>query len=278
MVQSAVAASQFAAAACRETTITMDNQTASPLYLLERFEPGIVNLDVERRVVAMNAVARRVLPVKDKLPFDRMVLDFHPARSQPKVAFLLDQAASCPVASPPPMTMIINIPERVLLIKVSRMTDGALQPTGYTLVFYDITDAVAAKEETQPSRTDTRRQLLKVPTVRQQRIVFVDAPDILAIQSDGHYTRVITAEGQQFCNLSIGDLETRLDATQFMRVHRSHVINLHAVRQLVRDDGRLSVQLSDVAEPVPVSRSSAAALLARLGVPAGAVPAATRQG
>jgi hypothetical protein len=256
----------------------MDTRTASPLYLLERFEPGIVNLDAQRRVVAMNAVARRVLPVAEKLPFDKMVLDFHPARSQPKVEFLLDQAASCPVASPPPMTMIINIPERVLLIKVSRMTDGALLATGYTLVFYDITDAVAAKAETQPTRTDTRRELLKVPTVRAQRIVFVDAPDILAIQSDGHYTRVLTAEGAQFCNLSIGDLETRLDPAQFMRVHRSHVVNLQAVRQLMRDDGRLQLQLNSVAEPVPVSRSSAAAVLARLGVPAGAVPAGSRQG
>ena len=48
-----------------------------------------------------------------------MVLSFHPERSQSKVKFLIDQA-ECPVSNPPPMTLIINIPERVLLIKVSR--------------------------------------------------------------------------------------------------------------------------------------------------------------
>ena len=256
----------------------METRPVSPLYLLERFEPGIVQLDDARCVISMNDFARRVLPVDEKQPFDQMVLDFHPPRSRVKVEFLLDQARQCPVAAPPPMTMIINIPERVLLIKVSRMSDGQQQPTGYTLVFYDITDIVASVEETQPARSDARRRLLKIPTVSNQRIVFVDADDILAIQSDGHYTRIVTAKGSQFCNLGIGDIETRLDPEQFMRVHRGHVINLRAVRQLQRDDGRVAVQLKGIVEPVPVSRGSAAALLERLGVPAGSVPLAPRQG
>ena len=156
------------------------------------------------------------------------------------------------------------------------MTDGQLQPTGYVLVFYDITDIVASAEETQPARADARRRLLKIPTVSNQRIVFVDADDILAIQSDGHYTRVLTAKGSQFCNLAIGDIETRLDPEHFMRVHRGHLINLRAVRQLRRGDGRVAVELQDVAEPVPVSRSSAAALLERLGLPTASLPAAAR--
>ncbi|MEK8050290.1 LytTR family transcriptional regulator DNA-binding domain-containing protein [Ideonella sp. DXS22W] len=269
----------------------MDPRAASPLYLLERFDVGIVHLDADRRVVGMNDFARRVLPVDRMLPFDQMVLNFHPQRSRPKVEFLLDQAAQCPVAAPPPMTMIINIPERVLLIKVSRLSGGDLRPGGYTLVFYDITELVAAKDdpaaratapapatppaapgmlpETPPAQ---RRRLLKVPTVSQQRIVFVDAEDIVAIDSDGHYTRVATASGgSQFCNLSIGDLASRLDPETFMRVHRSHVINLRAVRQLQRDDGRLAVQLKGVAQTVPVSRSSAGELLERLGVPSGSL-------
>ena len=253
----------------------IDNRAApvSPLYLLERFEPGIVHLDNRRHVIGMNDYARRVLPVEQKLPFDKMVIEFHPERSRPKVEFLLDQAAQCPVGAPPPMTMIINIPERVLLIKVSRTSDATLQPTGYVLVFYDITDVVASSEETQPSRSDARRRLLKIPTVLQNRIVFVDADDILCIRSDGHYTRVITAKGNQFCNLAIGDIETRLDPEHFMRVHRSSVINLRAVRQLQRDDGRVAVQLHGIIEPIAVSRSSAAALLDRLGVAASNVSA-----
>jgi LytTR family transcriptional regulator, CO-responsive transcriptional regulator RcoM len=252
----------------------MDMKAAavSPLYLLERFEVGVVQLDAQRHVTAMNDFARRVLPVEQKQPFDRMVLSFHPERSQPKVDFLLNQAGGlngCPVANPPPMTMIINIPERVLLIKVTRLNDGQGKLAGYTLVFYDITEVVTA-EDSAAARGDTRRQLLKIPTVHEQKIVFVQADDVLSIRSDGHYTRVLTAAGSRFCNLAIGDLETRLDPARFLRVHRSHIVNLLAVTQLQRDEGRLALRLQGLAEAVPVSRSSQALLLQRLGLPPGA--------
>lgn len=237
----------------------------SPLYLLERFDVGIVHLDEERRVVGMNDLARRILPVEEKQPFAQRVLEFHPERSQPKVAFMLDQAAVCPVSNPPPMAMIINIPERVLLIKVTRLSDARSNPMGYVLVFYDITDLVSG-EIPAKEQPDQRRRLKKIPTVSGQQVVLVDAEDALHLHSDGHYTRVVTIDGNRFCNLSIGDIEVRLDPEQFMRIHRSHIINLSAIKTLSRDGGRLFVQLVNGGAPVPVSRTSSSALLARLGM------------
>lgn len=246
----------------------------SPLYLLERFDVGIVRLDARRQVTDMNAFARQVLPVDEKQPFSRMVLDFHPERSRPKVEFLLDQAAVCPVASPAPMTMIINIPERVLLIKVSRMSDASATTTGYTLVFYDITELVAAEMPADAPRGE-RRRLHKIPSVRGQQIVFVETDQVLHLHAEGHYTHLHTEAGRRFCNLSIGDLEARLDPEYFLRVHRSHIVNLAAVQELERQDGRLRVRVRGSDERVPVSRSSAPVLLARLGLSDTAAPTGT---
>lgn len=237
----------------------------SPLYLLERFDLGIVQLDEERRVVAMNDLARRTLPLEDKQPFDKRVLAFHPERSQPKVAFMLDQAAVCPVANPPPMTMIINIPERVLLIKVSRLSDGQRRPCGYTLAFHDITDLVSG-ESPKTAKNNNVRRLRKIPTMSGQRVFLVDADDLLHLHSDGHYTRVITADENHFCNLSIGDLEARLDPEQFMRVHRSHIVNISAIKSLLREKGRLVLQLSSGGPSIPVARTAAADLRTHLGM------------
>jgi hypothetical protein len=92
------------------------------LYLLERFDIGLVHLDRELRVVGMNDFARRCLPVDEKLPFGKLVTSFHPESSRAKAQFLIGQA-ECPVSNAPPMTMIINIPERVLLVKVSKVGD-----------------------------------------------------------------------------------------------------------------------------------------------------------
>lgn len=245
----------------------MDARVAagSPLYLLERSDVGIVQLDRELKVVAMNSFARRTLPVEDKQPFEKIVLSFHPERSQSKVKFLLDQS-ECPVSNPPPMTMIINIPERVLLIKVTKLADLRGDTTGYALVFYDITDAVIRDEPGAP-RGDSKRQLLKIPTVAGNRIVLVDASAVRYVRAEGHYTWVHTAQGSSFCNLTIGDLEGRLDRGSFLRIHRSYVANLDFAEQIVRDDGKVLLKLAGGDDRgLPVARANVPRLLERLGI------------
>ncbi len=242
----------------------MDSHSASPLYLLERFDVGVVQLDLELKVVAMNSFARRVLPVEDKQPFEKVVLSFHPERSQPKVRFLLDQA-ECPVSNPPPMTMIINIPERVLLIKVTKLADLSGETTGHMLIFHDITDAVA-HDAPAGQRPQAKRQLRKVPTVSQNRIVLIDADDIIYARAEGHYTWVHTAQGSSFCNLNISDLAERLDSAYFLRVHRSYLANLAFAEQIMRDEGRINLKLRGDGNILPVARASVPRLLEHLGL------------
>ena len=238
--------------------------TTNPLYLLERSDVGVVQLDRELRVMAMNSFARRVLPVEDKQPFEKMVLSFHPERSVAKVKFLLDQA-ECPVSNPPPMTMIINIPERVLLIKVTKRSDMRGDTAGYTLIFYDITDVVSHEEPTS-AKPQAKRQLHKIPTVSQNRIVLVDADEVTYIRAEGHYTWVSSARGSSFCNLNISDLADRLDGASFLRIHRSYVANLTFAEQIVRDEGKVSLKLHGDTTLLPVSRTSVPKLLERLGI------------
>ena len=242
----------------------MDTNGHSPLYLLERSEVGVVQLDRALKVVAMNDFARRVLPVEDTQPFDKVVLSFHPERSRPKVKFLLDQA-ECPVDNPPAMTMIINIPERVLLIRVSKLADAAGATTGYALIFNDITDAVA-RHEPAGQQPPAKRQLQKVPTMSHNRIGLVDADSIIFVRAEGHYTWIHTAQGSSFSNLTIGDLVERLDGANFLRIHRSYVANLAYAEQILREDGRISLKLRGDSHALPVSRSSVPRLLAYLGL------------
>jgi DNA-binding LytR/AlgR family response regulator len=239
-------------------------QFGSPLYLLERSEVGVVQLDRDLKVAAMNSYARRVLPVEDMQPFDKVVLSFHPERSQSKVKFLLDQA-ECPVSNPPPMTMIINIPERVLLIKVTKLSNARDETTGYMLVFYDITEAVSL-DEPGARLPNAKRQLQKIPTVAGNRIVLVDAASVLYVRAEGHYTWVHGAQGMSFCNLNIGDLEGRLDEQSFLRIHRSYVANLDFAEQIVRDDGKVTLKLRGDNASLPVARTSVPRLLERLGI------------
>jgi LytTR family transcriptional regulator, CO-responsive transcriptional regulator RcoM len=230
----------------------VDARAGSALYLLERSDVGLVQLDRDLKVVAMNSFARRTLPVEDKQPLE-------------KVKFLLNQA-ECLVGNAPLMTMIINIPERVLLTKVSRMSDPLGNTSGYTVVFYDITEAVSRDEPGTPS-ADTKRQLMKIPTVSGNRIVLVSAASVRFVRAEGHYTWVHTAHGSSFCNLTISDLEGRLDTGAFLRIHRSYLANLDFAEQIVRDDGKVTLKLSGGDEQgLPVARASVPRLLERLGI------------
>ena len=218
----------------------------------------------------MNSFARRALPVEDQQPFEKIVLSFHPERAPSQVKFLLDQA-ECPAGKPPLMTMIVNIPERVLLTKISKMSDLLGDTFGYTLVFYDITEAVS-RDEPGALRGDAKRQLMKIPTVSGNRIVLVDAASVRYVRAEGHYTWVHTAQGSSFCNLTISDLEARMDTGSFLRIHRSYLANLDFAEQIVRDDGKVTLVLSGGDDRgLPVARASVPRLLERLGItePAG---------
>lgn len=244
--------------------------SSSWLYLLERFDVGVVHLDLELRVMGMNDYARRCLPVQEKLPFGKLVLSFHPEAAQAKVKFLLGQA-ECPVNNAPPMAMMINIPERVLLIKVSKIGDAQGVTSGYTLVFYDITEVVSQEADGGSARggreAGEKRQLRKIPTIKQNRVLLVDVPSVSFIRSEGHYTWVHTGQGNQFCNLNIGDIESRLDPKLFLRVHRSYIVNLSRVDEIVRHDGRMTLRmLGDEPVEIPVSRASAQRLMEQFGL------------
>jgi DNA-binding LytR/AlgR family response regulator len=69
-----------------------------------------------------------------------------------------------------------------------------------------------------------------------------------------------------FCPLSIGEVESRLDRGRFMRVHRSHIVNIERVTGYKRSGDSETVELAGAERyTVPVSRSRAGRLKSRIG-------------
>jgi hypothetical protein len=233
-------------------------------HKLQKFDPGIVWLDGNNRVVAMNGVASRVLSANVGEVIGTEIVLLHPEKSRDKVQFVL-ASSGCPVESPPPMTMMINIPDRVLLIKVSKMWgDGGI--TGTCMVFYDLTDVTTSPidEHGKPARL---RQLLKLPVFRKDKVVLLDLDEVVHFKADGHYTGVFTERERYLCNLSLSDLETRLDETKFVRIHRSHMINLQFAFAFEKVDDQCSiVMMGDDEVHIPVSRSNVQKLKLMFGL------------
>jgi two-component system LytT family response regulator len=86
------------------------------------------------------------------------------------------------------------------------------------------------------------------------RLVTVAVADIYWIDAEGDYAKLITAKASHLSNYGIGALETRLNPRQFIRVHRSAMINLHFVREIQKHIGSYDVIMQN-GDVVRVSRS-----------------------
>jgi two-component system LytT family response regulator len=78
------------------------------------------------------------------------------------------------------------------------------------------------------------------------RIVLVPVAEIDWIESDGDYVRLHAGETAHFVAARTQALERLLDPRRFLRIHRSVIVNLERVRELLRDeDGGGAVRLGD---------------------------------
>lgn len=78
------------------------------------------------------------------------------------------------------------------------------------------------------------------------RIVPIAVDAIRRIQAQGDYAEVHAGEGVFLLHVTLAELAARLDPARFLQVHRSHIVNLDAVRHLrPHDDRRLAVTLQD---------------------------------
>ncbi|MCB1754007.1 MAG: LytTR family transcriptional regulator [Gammaproteobacteria bacterium] len=236
-------------------------------HKLQQFELGMVWLDSDNRISAMNSFAMETLDARPGELIGMEVLQLHPEASRDKIRWLLE-SASCPVNSPPPMTMMINIPERVLLIKVAKM-HGRDETVGTCMVFYDLTDL--ATRPSDPSfehdTLTTPRELYKLPVYKNQGILLVDLESICYIKADRRYSTLYTENEKFFCNLSLTELENRLDHGRFHRVHRSYLINLVFAKGFKKvDDQCYLIMDHKGGVKVPISRSKAAHIKQLLGI------------
>jgi two-component system, LytTR family, response regulator len=60
----------------------------------------------------------------------------------------------------------------------------------------------------------------------------LDPDDVLAFQAEGELVWIITAKHRFLAAQSLCTIETRLEKSQFQRVHRNAVVNVHHVRKM----------------------------------------------
>ena len=119
-----------------------------------------------------------------------------------------------------------------------------------------------------------RRFARHLPIEREGGTHFLAVDDVVAIHANAHYTYIFDGSDKLFCPLAIGNVESRLDNSRFVRVHRSHIVNIDRVVGYKRSGDNELVEMAGVQHyVVPVSRSRIGPLKLRVAALTGTDPA-----
>jgi diguanylate cyclase len=101
---------------------------------------------------------------------------------------------------------------------------------------------------------------------------------VCAVRANAHYTYIHDGETEFFCTQSISGLEAMLDASAFMRVHRSHIVRIAAITRLRRHGDSLVLDMgAPVRCSIPVARAQQREVKRRLEATDGAAARELRQ-
>jgi len=179
-------------------------------------------------------------------------------RLAPDVVFLDVQMPECTglevlerAAHRPAPVFTTAYPEYALRAFEVEAYDYLVKPFGWTR-FQAAVDRVARRLSAPPAPAPAPEPYLERLFVRRKgEMVPVSMRDVHRIEGAGDYVTLCTGDGQVLADISLNELERRLDPASFRRVHRAHIVNLDHVSAIrPYDERRLSVRFADGSEVV----------------------------
>jgi two-component system, LytTR family, response regulator len=110
--------------------------------------------------------------------------------------------------------------------------------------------------------------LTHVASKTRDRVQLVPVEEVTHLVARHRATYAVTVDGEYMLDMTLLELERRLDPARFFRIHRAMLVNLAYVTELRPDeDGHLTICLKAPGRAeLPVSRDRVRALRERLGV------------
>jgi len=242
-----------------------DTGTPGPTAILAEDEPLLADeladllkvLWPQLRIVARAGDGVAALNAIDSFLPDVALLDIHmPLLSGIEVARRI--AGRCHVA------FITSYDQHALEAFESGAIDYVLKPPTAARL---MTTVERLKARLQQPPADLRRALKSIDHATARYLQWINASrgsavrlitveEIVYFRSDQKYTLVVTPDGEALIRKTIKELTDELDPTMFWQVHRSTVVNVHAIHSVTRDGrGSLTLRLKQRPETLPVSEA-----------------------
>lgn len=92
--------------------------------------------------------------------------------------------------------------------------------------------SVASKNEELDKIVKFERGLDKLLVKGKESMSFIDIKDIILIQRENNSTVIYTRQDSFTTSAGLADIETKLDPEQFMRSHKSYLINISQIKKI----------------------------------------------
>lgn len=107
---------------------------------------------------------------------------------------------------------------------------------------------------------------LKIPVKQGNKTVLLDPVNILYITASGYYAEIFTRDKKYVMRESLNNLEELLDGNHFFRIHRSSLINLNHVKEIVHSEfSEIDARMSDD-KLLHVSKANKKQFLEKIGI------------
>ena len=152
------------------------------------------------------------------------------------------------------------------LVFVSAYEDGAvsvfehgLQPLDYLMKPFDdarFRRALARAKEQLVHAHSARRSVERLVVKSRGRAIFLNVGEIDWMEADSYYACLHVGRDTHVLRRTLAELELDLDSRRFLRIHRSAIVNLRFVSQVVKGPNETAeVHLKGRPETLSVSRN-----------------------
>ncbi len=131
----------------------------------------------------------------------------------------------------------------------------------------DNTIVAVNKEEDMPVQSEAAPEFLERIAVKVgHKINVIMVPDIIYLQADGDYVQIHTAGGKYLKEQTMKYLQDNLPAAQFVRVHRSFIVNIEYIARIEQYEKQNQLLTLKNGDKIKVSIAGYKLLKSRLGL------------
>jgi two-component system, LytTR family, response regulator len=178
------------------------------------------------------------------------------------------------IEQPPPVIFTTAFDEYAIKAFESHAVDYLLKPFGKERLDKAISRLLERQKTPAADNTQSLLETASQSAPQSQRIVvktgskikIIPVDDVYYLEAADDYVKIHTKEGAFLKNKTMGHFEKSLDPDQFVRTHRSYMVNVQLVTRIDPYEKESYVALLKTGAQVPVSKAGYAKLKSVLGI------------